>query len=148
MRFGVPLGTVTNKYRLLPILALLLWMGLILFLSSRSSLPGDRAAIGWLGQYKDEVGHLGEYGVLGMLTYAVLRPRLDQRKCFVWGLAYCVAFSLADEAFQGLVPNRTPEIKDLLLDGVAATVALVGLSVLGPRIWRYWLGRVPGGAGP
>jgi VanZ family protein len=118
-------------------------MGLILFLSSRSSLPTDSLAVRWLGQYRDEVGHLGEYAILGMLTYLVLRPRLSGRRTFIFSLAFCVAFSLGDEAFQGMVPNRTPQLIDVFLDAVGAAASLAMLSVLGPRLKAYLFRRVP-----
>ena len=122
---------------------MLAWMGLILFVSSRSSLPTDSSAVSWLGQYLDEVGHLGEYGVLGMLTYVALRTRLSGGRTFVFGLAFCVVFALGDEAFQSLIPNRVPELKDFALDVVGASAALGMLSALGPRLKGYWPRRVP-----
>ena len=128
---------VRDKPRLLAILALVAWMGVILFLSSRSSLPGNSPAVSWLGQYQDEVGHLGEYAILGLLSYVFLRSRIARRQAFLVGLAFCVLFSLGDEAFQGMIPNRTPEFKDVLLDAVAATSALTVAALLEPRLRRY-----------
>ena len=131
------LRTLRKRYRLLAGLALLAWMGLILFLSSRSSLPANSPLVEWLGQYQDEVGHLGEYAVLGMLTRAVLLTHLNRRRTLIYSLAFCVAFSLADEGFQGTVPNRTPQFIDVLLDAVGAVGALAMLSVLGPHLRKY-----------
>lgn len=122
---------------------MLAWMSLILFLSSRSYLPTGSPAVSWLGQYLDEVGHLGEYAVLGMLTYVALRPRLSGGRAFVFGLAFCVVFALGDEAFQSLVPNRVPELKDIVLDTVGASAAIGMLGVLWPRLKGYWPRRVP-----
>ena len=116
-------------------------MGLILFLSSRSSLPtslpGHPSSLEWLMEYRDEVGHLGEYAVLALLAYTSLRLSLSRRRAFILALAFCGAFSLADEAFQGLVPNRTPQATDVLLDGVGAAASLVLVAALGPRLRRY-----------
>ena len=139
------LTTVSLKggYRLLPALGLLAWMGLILFLSSRSSLPADSPTVRWLGQYQDEVGHLGEYAVLGMLAYMALRPFLSEGRTFVVGLAFSMVFALGDEAFQGLIPNRAPEFKDIVLDAVGASSSLVAVGVLGSRLKGYWPKRVP-----
>ena len=131
----------------MPILVLLAWMGLILFLSSRSSLPTDSPVVDWIGQYQDEVGHLGEYAVLGVLTFVVLRPLVNGRRTILFGLALCMAFSLVDEAFQGMVPNRTAQFIDVVLDAVGAFVALAMLSVLDPRLRAYLPRRVPVEAG-
>lgn len=131
---------VRGKRRLLTVLALLTWMGVILFLSSRSSLPGDSPSVRWLGQYQDEVGHLVEYAILGLLTYVSLRSFKPERQAVFWGLVLCVVFSLGDEAFQGLIPNRTPELKDIVFDGVGAISALTAAALLEPRLRRYFLG--------
>ena len=131
----------------MPILVLLSWMGLILFLSSRSTLPADSPPVEWLGRYQDEVGHLGEYAVLGMLAFVVLRPRLNGRRTFIFSVAFCVAFSLVDEAFQGMVPNRTPQLLDLFLHAAGAVAAIPVLSILAPRLRAYWLRRASGGTG-
>ncbi|MBI2855610.1 MAG: VanZ family protein [Chloroflexi bacterium] len=134
--------SVLRKHWLLLRLALLAWMALILFLSSRSSLPGDSPPVAWMGQYQDEVGHLGEYGVLGMLAYLSLLPSLGRRGACVLSLVLGVAFSLGDEAFQSMIPNRTPQVTDLLLDAVGVTGGLVLLAVVGPGLKRYL--RTPG----
>ena len=87
---------VRNIPRLLTVLALLTWMGIILFVSSRSSLQLDSAAVSWLRQYQDEVGHLGEYAILGLLTYVFLRSSMARRQAVLVGLAFCVFFALGE----------------------------------------------------
>jgi hypothetical protein len=134
--------SVQEKYRLSSRIALLAWMALILFLSSRSSLPADSPAVAWLGQYQDEVGHLGEYTILGMLAYLSLLPSFGRCRSWMLSLAFGVIFALADEAFQSTIPNRTPQVTDFLIDVVAVSGALVFLAVLVPRFRRYlrWTG--------
>ena len=136
MAWGLRLPTTTVKRirRLLPVLFLLVWMGLILFLSSRSSLPNYLLHMHWIGQYQDELGHLGEYAVLGMLTFVVIRPRMSGRRTFMFGLAFCTLFSLVDEAFQGIITNRTSQFIDVLLDTVGAVAGIATRSVLGSRL--------------
>ena len=129
---------VRNIPRLLTVLALLTWMGIILFVSSRSSLPEDFAAVSWLQQYQDEVGHLGEYAILGLLTYVFLRSSMARRQAVLVGLAFCMFFALGDEAFQSFVPNRTAEVKDIALDALGATGAVTAAALLGPRLRRFF----------
>ena len=129
--------SVQEKYRLMSRIALLAWMAFILFMSSRSSLPADSAAVAWLGQYQDEVGHLGEYAVLGMLAYLSLLPSIGRRRAWMFSLVFGVVFAIADEAFQSTIPNRTPQVTDFLLDVAAVSGSLVFLAVLGPRFRRY-----------
>jgi VanZ family protein len=113
-------------------------MAVILFLSSRSSLPVDSPFVSWLGQYQDEVGHLGEYAVLGLLAYVFLDFSMARRKAILVGVAFCVVFALGDEAFQGLIPNRTPEVKDIALDAIGATVAVAAAALLETRVRRLF----------
>ena len=116
-------------------------MALILFVSSRSSLPVDATPVSWLGQYRDEVGHLGEYSILGLLAYAYLRTHATERLAVFLSLAFCVGFSLGDELLQSFIPNRTAEVKDILLDAVGAAGALFLAAVLLPRLRTYWRRR-------
>ena len=129
--------SVQAKYRLLSRIALVLWMALILFLSSRSSLPADSPVVAWLGQYQDEVGHLGEYAILGMLAYLSLLPSFGRRRAWMLSLAFGVVFALADEAFQSTIPNRTAQVTDIIIDVVAVSCSLVFLAVLVPRFIGY-----------
>lgn len=126
------LDLLRAKARFLTVLALLTWMGVILFLSSRSTLPGDSVMVSWLRQYQDEVGHLGEYSVLGLLTYIFLNFSMTKPKAVLSGLTFCVLFALGDEAFQGLIPSRASEFKDILLDTVGATSAVAVAALLKP----------------
>lgn len=127
-----------DKLRLLIVFSLLTWMGVILFLSSRSSLPADAPAVKWLGQYQDEVGHLGEYAILGLLTYVFLSFSMVRRRAVLVGLAFCVFFALGDEAFQGLIPNRVSEFKDILLDALGATSGMGAAALIRTLSRRYF----------
>ena len=113
-------------------------MGVILFLSSRSSLPTDAQAVKWLGQYQDEVGHLGEYVILGLLAYVFLSFSMASHRAILVGLSFCVCFSLGDEAFQSLIPNRVSEFKDILLDTLGSISGLSVAALLRSLSRRYF----------
>lgn len=136
---------VRDKPRLLIVLALLTWMGVILFLSSRSSLPTDAPAVSWLGQYQDEVGHLGEYAILGLLTYVFLSFSMVRRRAVLVGLSFCVVFALGDEVFQSLIPNRVSEFKDIMLDTLGAASGMSAAVLLRTLSRRYF--QRPGTSG-
>ena len=129
---------VRDKLRLLTVLGVLAWMAVILFLSSRSSLPVDSPAVRWLGQYQDEVGHLGEYAILGLLTYVFLSFSMTRRQAMLVGLAFCMVFALGDEFFQSFISNRTAEAKDIALDALGATGAVTAAALLETRLRRFF----------
>jgi len=61
--------------------------------------------------------------IFGILTFIALR------KCGVVGarsmalvLLICVLYSISDEFHQAFVPDRGPQIKDVLIDGAGAIV--------------------------
>lgn len=116
-------------------------MGVILLLSSRSSLssdlPADQLLVSWVGQYQSEVGHLVEYAILGMLAWLVVAPVSNGRVAFMLCVTFCVVFAMADEVFQSTIPNRTPELVDLIADTAGA---IVGIGIL--RAWGPWLSDI------
>ncbi|NTW28434.1 MAG: VanZ family protein [Coriobacteriia bacterium] len=80
-----------------------------------SSLPGSIIPGGY-----SEVGHLGEYAVLGILLSLALR--VDRRVGVAFGLAVLLAslYGAADEFHQQFVFMRTPDMSDWALDTVGA----------------------------
>lgn len=144
-------NTAVGRPGLLAMAALLGWMGVILFLSSRSSFPLDASgrSLGEvvLGEYRDEVGHLVEYTVLGLLTYTVFSLRLAGVGLVLAVVAFCVTFALADEAFQSLTPNRASELRDVAIDALGVGVAVAFLKAVetttGQRLLRQVTRYVP-----
>jgi VanZ family protein len=110
----------------------------ILFLSSRSTLLGDAVIVNWMSQYQDEVGHLGEYLVLGFLTHIFLSFSMTKCKAALFGLMFCAFFGLCDEAFQSFIPNRVFEVKDILLDTIGAAIAVVVSALLKPQLRMFY----------
>ena len=109
-----------------PFALLLLWLGVILFISSQSrvpQLPGE----GILGAFhvnRATVGHLSLYGVLGVLA---LWSAGRARPKWGWSLLGIVAAGVfgflwgsLDEWYQGFVPGRVPTLGDVGLDTAGA----------------------------
>ncbi len=104
--------------------AALLWMALIFFLSSRSTLPGPDDPL-WNILLK-KVGHFVVFGVLAWLYLRALRathPASERDHGIAWGLA--LLYAASDEIHQAFVPGRTPSPTDWLIDLAGATVALL-----------------------
>jgi VanZ family protein len=102
----------------------LLWMSLIFFLSSRSTLPGPDDPL-WNTLLK-KAGHFLVYAVLARLYLRALEGTtgtLPRGAWIAWGLA--ALYALSDEVHQGFVPGRHPAIIDGLIDGAGAATALL-----------------------
>lgn len=108
-----------------PVLA---WMGLIYYLSSRSSYAGSDVLVG-----SSIVVHLIEYGVLAGLLYWALLLHLARSEAIILGsfFAACVYGGL-DEYHQLLVPGRTASWFDLAVDGAGAALGLLLAAA-----WRH-----------
>lgn len=106
-------------------------MAIISFLSSLSSLPPVP------GHPSNAVGHFVMFGVLGALW---LRASAGggwsgvTRRALLVAVIGTTLFGVADEAHQAFVPIRTPELGDVVVDGLGAATA-VGL------VWAWGIIR-------
>ena len=102
--------------------AVVAWMGVIFWLSSRSTLPRPPGASPGLVSI---LGHLGVYFVLTLLlAWALLmlgRPLLETL-AVAWVVS--VLYGVSDEIHQSFVPNRYPGAFDVATDAVGAAIAL------------------------
>jgi VanZ family protein len=83
-----------------------------------------------------KLAHLTEYGILAALWLRALdaRPRAEW-----WAVVLAALYAVVDEARQGLAPNRTPALTDVLIDGAGALFAVACLrprTGLGRAGWR------------
>ena len=104
---------------------LLVWMGLIFYLSAQPDLPHPDT--GWLGLALSSGAHAFVFGVLAVLWVRVLGGR---RHALPVAFALTMLYALSDEFHQAFVPGRYPDPWDLLADGLGAVLALA--------IWLFW----------
>jgi VanZ family protein len=71
-----------------------------------------------------KAAHLTEYAVLGGLWFQALSERRSAVTASWIALSICLLCAFADEAHQATVPNRTPSVRDVAIDGVGAVTAL------------------------
>ncbi len=108
-----------------------LWMALIFFLSSRSTLPH---APGLSGALTAIAGHLVAYAVLALLLAWGLRGGdLTGRQRLLLAFTIAVAFGVTDEFHQSFVPGRDANPVDLLLDATGAAAALTAAALISTR---------------
>ncbi len=76
----------------------------------------------------EEALHFVEYGVLGLLLFRALRCRLSDRSVFPAVLLVGALFGVLDEFVQWLVPGRFWDLRDVFVNALAITLALVALA--------------------
>jgi VanZ family protein len=109
--------------------AVIAWMGLIFFLSSRPDLPNFAPGIPGL----EEIGgHLTAYGVLAALLWWALHGT-GLRYPATWALVLAVLYGITDEYHQSFVPGRTMSFDDLMVDLIGASVALLIVTLFHAR---------------
>ena len=92
-----------------------------LLLLTRLSMPEERT-------------HLIEYGIVGAFIYeALLERRNNGRTVYVPAILAIIAASLLgvlDEAIQYFLPNRTFDLRDMVFNVLAATMAVSACKVM------------------
>lgn len=112
----------------LKILTLIMYVLLIFYLSTRSTLypPGPDFAL------KDKLAHFLEYSVLGLLLFRGIGWTVSRSKIPTFLFLFAVGVSVAalDELLQSYVPHRNMDLFDWFADatGVAAGV-VVGMAI-------------------
>jgi len=108
-------------------LPVLLWMGLIFFLSSRSHLP--RYPHHLIDFLLKKVAHLLEYGVLAVLLHRGVGNEGGWRALLIGGL-----YAASDEFHQSFVPGRNAELLDLAFDILGVVLGLyMARTVISPK---------------
>ena len=74
-----------------------------------------------------KLAHITEYAMLAVSWFAALvgNPERTPRRAAWLALAVCLACAVLDETHQAFLPTRTASPLDVMLDGVAALLALV-----------------------
>jgi len=71
--------------------------------------------------------HFFEYGLLGVLCYSALRKHCKGARCYGYAFIAVWAIGFADEVIQGLLPIRYYDNRDLMLNLVGGSLALLAL---------------------
>jgi len=117
----------------------IVWMAVIFILSSRS---GDQLN-GWLpfaqkwlpGLTDFNPMHYVAYFVLGLTVAFALGRRSATWRGFLFNVVFCVLYGVTDEWHQSFVPMRSPDVQDLINDGIGAAAASL-LVLLGWRLFK------------
>jgi len=108
--------------RVLSWAAVLLWAGVIFRFSA---LPGYAIPARF-----SEVGHFGEYAMLGALLYVALRTDLDRGSALAVAIITASIYGGTDEFHQHFVVMRTPDVADWGMDTLGATFGGLAAMVI------------------
>lgn len=112
-------------------LLLVLWMGLIFWLSDQPVLPHPVRQYGISDFLYDSAAHSFFYGVLTLLAYRALAGRGPRRA--VWAALLALTFGASDEWHQSFVAGRTATVADWAMDALGAALAVCVLF-----LWRRY----------
>ena len=114
---------MTPKRLLLLWLPVVLWAGLIFYLSS---IPYLRITQAWWDHLARKAAHMAVYGVLArLLARALSESSLwSWRKIFIWSLLLTGLYACSDEYHQSFVPGRGPSAVDVAIDTAGAWLAM------------------------
>ena len=90
--------------------------------------------------------HSFEYFVLGILILNLIRQFWPGKWSKYWYLAiiFAMLYAITDELHQILVPGRSCELRDILIDTIAASVG-VGMIMLIRRAGKHYLSKKESG---
>jgi len=113
-------------------LAVVLWMGLIFYVSAQADLPHHPEETWDLILKK--LGHFSEYGILAVLVFwaSVQDAESIRTRAVLGAFAFTALYALSDEIHQSFVPGRDSQLLDVALDAVGAGLALLVVSRLLP----------------
>lgn len=108
-------------------LVVLLWMGLIFFLSHQPDLPHHPEAI--LDVIIKKSGHMAEYAVLAALAWWAFRMvgGTTATRAFLYAFVLAVVYAVSDEGHQYFVPGRNPQFLDVGFDVLGAGLSLLAI---------------------
>ena len=104
------------------------------------SLPSPRSV---LDQLVRSGIHVVEFGILALLLYRAVKPRLHREPSsanpsqtgmgwqpYLLAFLIAVLYAIFDEAQQSFIPNRQPSLLDFLADSLGSLLALAGIGVI------------------
>lgn len=82
-----------------------------------------------------KAAHTINYLCLGLVAFNALRFEKNLPLLKKLGIAFVMTVSFAgcDEYFQTFIPGRSGQIRDVMIDGMGASIGLIGVWVMGLR---------------
>jgi VanZ family protein len=115
--------------KILDFSALLLYCGLIYWLSAQQSLPTPD----WF-EFEDKLHHFGAYFVMGLLAWRSFRhPVKSPIILALISILFCSLYGFSDEWHQSFVEGRSSDVFDWVADTLGASAGVFLLHKLRKR---------------
>lgn len=136
-----------RKIKIIAWVLVLLWMGLIFYLSHQPATKSSELSSGIVDMVVLAMGkmipfgamnletlhyiirkgaHFTAYFILGLLVINALKLNgLRSFKLIILTLIICVLYAASDEFHQVFIPGRSGEIKDVLIDSSGSTFGII-----------------------
>ncbi len=81
--------------------------------------------------------HFLQYGLMAVLARRAVAPRVGGWRQYLAAIAIASAAGWGDELIQGLLPDRYYDLRDVLINALAAALAMAGYEALHNQLgWR------------
>lgn len=136
------------KVKILRWIPVLIWMGIIFYLSHQDSSDSSALSSGFTQVVLDFLNkniehldmdvlhhlvrkgaHFAAYLILGLLVTHAVEP--GTRKASFVTFLICVLYASSDEFHQSFIPGRSGQLSDVLLDSFGSSVGIAAYLVLG-----------------
>lgn len=103
----------------------ILWSGVIFFLSSMETTPTPSDTL--LNFLLKKTAHVVEYAILYWLTWRAVNQ--DKKTIeYLWPLIFVVLYAISDEVHQSFVPGRHARAYDVGFDTLGASLIILGIK--------------------
>ena len=138
-----------SKKKIINLVLLFMWMGLIFFMSSnngeKSTGQSDLVITilsstginlsGSFGEFASVIvrkaAHVCEYMILSLLLYNVLKDYIRiTKKIMIYTIIGVILYAMSDELHQMFVPGRAGRIQDVFIDTIGGVIGLVAIKII------------------
>ncbi len=119
---------MSNKKTFSNCFLLLIWMGVIFYLSGQPDLKsGLENQIDFILR---KAAHITEYGILTFLAWRAVSESGEKKsiKYLIIAIIFSVFYAMGDEYHQMFVVGRVGSLQDILIDNVGIAVAGIGVG--------------------
>jgi len=113
---------ITIEHTKLSFIVLILYCGLIFFLSSLSQIELPSSVINF-----DKLLHISAYSVLGFLSYQTFINYKKESHTFISIIipfVFSLLYGISDEIHQSFVPGRESDVYDVITDAIGIIIGI------------------------